>query len=357
MSDAETEAGVPPLPLNARIIVAGAGAVGLYVGIRLAAGGRNVAFLGRRALVETTRSAALLATDRDGGEARLAPSLTVVSEDAAILSNADVVLVTTKSRDTAAMGMLIAAHARPTAVVVSLQNGLRNPERLRSVLEGWDVRAGMVPFNVVLRRPGAVHRATAGDLRVADGPGVGRRAGLAQLLSAPGLKTHGVADMSGVLWTKLLLNQNNALNALSGLPLKAQLADARWRRLTAACVAEGLIEARAARIRLVTLEKTPPRLLPALLRLPTPLFAAITARTIKADDKARSSMQDDLARRRPTEIDELQGEVSRRAHARGAAAPTCRAVATLIREAEAAGEGPPRLTPERVEEMAKSGRG
>jgi 2-dehydropantoate 2-reductase len=356
MSDAESTGAAPPLPLNARIVVAGAGAVGLYVGIRLAAGGRTVAFLGRRALVEATRSSALLATDRDGGAARLAPSLTEVSEDPSVLAGADVVLVTTKSRDTAAMGMLIAAHAPPSAVVVSLQNGLRNPGRLRAVLEGWDVREGMAPFNVVMRRPGAAHRATHGDVRVADGSRNGGRAGLAELLSVAGLRTRGVADMTGVLWTKLLLNQNNALNALSGLPLKAQLGDRRWRALVAACIEEGLAEAAAAGVRLATLEGSPPRLLPALLKLPTPLFAAITAHTIKADDKARSSMQDDLARRRPTEVDELQGEISRRAHARGAAAPMCRAVATLIREAEAAREGPPRLTPERVAEMARSGR-
>jgi 2-dehydropantoate 2-reductase len=357
MSDAETAAGASPLPLSARIVVAGAGTVGLYVGVRLASAGRRVAFLGRRPLVEATRSDALVASDRDGGAVRLAPSLTEVSDDASVLAGADVVLVTTKSRDTAAMAMLVAANAPSSAVVVSLQNGVRNPDRLRAVLAGWDVRAGMIPFNVVLRRPGAAHRATAGDVRVADETASGGRPGLDALMDVPGLRTRGVKDMTGVLWSKLLLNLNNAINALSGLPLKAQLAEPGWRRLTAACVEEGLAEAKAAGIRLATLEKTPPRLLPALLKLPTPLFAAITARTIKADETARSSMQDDLVRRRPTEIDELQGEVSRRAHARGAAAPTCRAVATLIREAEAAGEGPPRLTPERVEEMARSGRG
>jgi 2-dehydropantoate 2-reductase len=97
--------------------------------------------------------------------------------------------------------------------------------------------------------------------------------------------------------------------------------------------------------------------LPRILTLPTRLFWAVMSRTVKIDEEARSSMQDDLVRRRPTEIDDLQGEISRRAHARGAAAPTCRAVTTLIRQAEAAGEGPPRLTPERVEEMVRSGRG
>jgi 2-dehydropantoate 2-reductase len=274
-----------------------------------------------------------------------------------VLTSAEVVLVATKSRDTEAMAKLIAANAPETAVVVSLQNGLRNPERLKAALPGRDVREGLVPFNVVLKAQGAPHRATAGDLRVADGSKTGGRPGLAELMSVPGLATEGAADMSGLLWSKLLVNLNNALNALSGLTLQEELADKQWRALLATCIEEGLAEAKAAKVKLARYEGVSPKDMPRVLRLPTPLFQASAGAKIKADPDARSSMQDDLVRRKPTEIDDLQGEISRRAHARGAAAPVCRAVATLIRHAEQAAEGPPRLTPDRVEEMAKSGRG
>jgi 2-dehydropantoate 2-reductase len=345
-----------PLPPTARIVVAGAGAVGQYVGVRLAAHGRNVAFLGRKALAQAAKASGMTATDRDGGATRISPQEAQVSEDPAVLAGADVVLVATKSRDTEAMAKLIAANAPESAVVVSLQNGLRNPERLKAALPGRDVREGLVPFNVVLKAQGAPHRATAGDLRVADGSKTGGRPGLADLLSVPGLATCGAADMSGLLWTKLLVNLNNALNALSGLTLQEELADPRWRALLAACIEEGLAEAKAAKVRLTRFEGVSPKDLPRALRLPTPLFQAVAGVKIKADPEARSSMQDDLVRRKPTEIDDLQGEISRRAHARGAAAPVCRAVTTLIRQAEQAGEGPPRLTPDRVEEMARSGR-
>jgi 2-dehydropantoate 2-reductase len=353
----EATGAATPLPSSARIVIAGAGAIGQYVGVRLAAGGRRVAFLGRKALAQAARASGMVATDRDGGEVRLAARDVEVSEDPAVLAGAEVILVTTKSRDTEAMAKTIAAHAPGTAIVVSLQNGLRNPERLRAALPGRDVREGMVPFNVTLRQQGVVHRATAGDPRVADGSATGGRPGLAELMTVPGLATLGVADMTGVLWTKLLMNQNNALNALSGLPLAEQLADIRWRRILAACVEEGLAEAKAATVKLSRFEGVSPKTLPRLLRLPTPLFTLLAGSKVRADAEARSSMQDDLVRKKPTEIDDLQGEISRRAHARGAAAPMCRAIATLIREAEVAAEGPPRLTPERVEEMARSGRG
>ena len=95
----------------------------------------------------------------------------MVSDDpAAALAGADLVLVCVKSGDTETMGHLIAAHAPANAQVISLQNGVANAACLRDVLPGWDVRAGMVPFNVVSDAPGRYHRATSGDILVEAGP-------------------------------------------------------------------------------------------------------------------------------------------------------------------------------------------
>jgi len=341
-----------PLPENARIVIAGAGAVGQYVGIRLAAQGRTVTFLGRKALVDTASRTGLFATERDGGETHLTRANATVSDDAAVLAGADVVLVAVKSRDTDTMAASIALHAPDTAVVVSLQNGLRNVERLHAALPGWDVRAGVVPFNVVVRAPGTVHCGGGGDLRIASGP----RAGLAQLLTVDGFVTHEHDDLTGVMWTKLLLNLNNALNALSGQSLQEQLSDPAWRRLFATCIDEGRAEAKAAGVKLARFEGASPNMMPMILRLPTWAFQWIISMTVKFGGDARSSMQADFDRFRPTEIDDLQGEISRRAHARGAAAPLCAAISILVREAEAAGEGSPKLTPARLEEMVRRGR-
>ena len=57
--------------------------------------------------------------------------------------------------------------------------------------------------------------------------------GLRAALNVQGAAVAEHADMAGVLWGKLMLNLNNALNALSGLPLATQLADRRWRLLLA----------------------------------------------------------------------------------------------------------------------------
>ena len=82
--------------------------------------------------------------------------------------------MTVKSGETQEMAALIAAHARPDAVVVSLQNGVDNADRLRR--RAWPaqrVLAGMVPFNVVQSPDGElplrVHRASDGKVMVEDG--------------------------------------------------------------------------------------------------------------------------------------------------------------------------------------------
>ena len=64
--------------------------------------------------------------------------------------------------------------------------------------------------------------------------------GLRYALNVPGASVAEHADMAGVLWGKLILNLNNALNALSGVPLAAELADRRWRVLLAAQIDEAL---------------------------------------------------------------------------------------------------------------------
>jgi 2-dehydropantoate 2-reductase len=84
------------------------------------------------------------------------------------------------------------------------------------------------------------------------------------------------------------------------------------------------------------------------LRLPDVLFALVLAPSMKIDPQARSSMSDDLQRGRRTEIDFLQGAILEIADRCGLAAPLSRGIVELIKDAEAAGRGSPRLTPEQI---------
>ncbi len=340
------------LSRDARIVVAGAGSIGRFVGGLLATGGRDVRFLARESFVAAATREGLRLTDIDGGDRALAPEAVRATANPAVVGDAEVVLVTVKSRDTATMAEAIRAHASAETVVVSLQNGPRNADILTATLPGWDVRAGVVPYNVVQRAPTHMHRATAGAVMLAEGV----RPGLAALLSVPGLEVEERTDMPAVIWGKVLINLNNAVNALSGLPLRAQLLDPRWRNVMAACLSEGLRALDAAGIPVTAPDKAlpNPRSMAMSLRLPTILFTPLVLRRVKVDAQARSSMQDDLIARRPTEIDALQGEIIRLAVEHGRDAPVCQAVHDLIREAEAADAGPPMLSPDAI--WARAGR-
>ena len=328
---------------NKPIGVAGAGSIGCFVGGMLAASGRKVALLARPRVIGEIETNGLRLTSFEGFDRTIAASELTLSEDPAIFADVSAVLVTVKSADTAEIADLIAQHAPEDAVVVSLQNGVGNVSVLRQRLPGRRVLAAMVPFNVVAPGEGRFHRATSGDIVVEQDD-----AETAERLSVPGLKLRATGNIDGVQWGKLLVNLTNALNALSALPLRRQLADRRWRRLMADQVAEGLAAIRAEGIAPVSPTPLPSGWTPSLLRLPDPIFQMLLGRTMKIDPEARSSMSEDLQRGRRTEIDYLQGIVVEIAGRHGLEVPLSRRIVALIKSAEAAGKGSPGLTPEQI---------
>jgi 2-dehydropantoate 2-reductase len=310
-------------------------------------GGRAVTLLARPRIVDAVGGNGIAIADLDGSERKVgAPVLHAVADPAEAFAGAGLVLVTVKSGDTAEMAGLIASHAPPDATVVSLQNGTGNTALLRQSLPATQrVVAGMVPFNVVQDETPdgrvAFRRTTSGEVHVEAGV-----PGLVDLLNVEGLQVAPAADMTAVLWGKLVVNLGNAINALSGLPLAEQLADRRWRLILAAQMDEALAVMRAAGIRPVAVGPLRPALLPYLLRLPDFLFRLLARRMIAVDPKARSSTLQDLDRGRRTETDEFQGAIVRLAEQAGTTAPLSRLVLERIRDAEAAGKGSPHLTPD-----------
>ena len=323
--------------------IAGAGSIGCFVGGMLAAGDRRVALLARPRVIGEIEANGLRLTSFEGADQTIAAGRFALSENPSIFNDAGVVLVTVKSADTADMADVIARNAPPDVIVVSLQNGIGNASVLRNRLPGRRVLGGMVPFNVVAAGHGRFHRATSGDIVVEQD-----EAHTADKLSVPGLKMCPTDNIDGVQWGKLLVNLNNALNALADLPLRRQLAQRPWRRLFADQMAEGLMAIRAEGIRPVSPTPIPAPWMPPLLRLPDAIFEALLGRTMKIDPEARSSMWEDLQRGRRTEIDYLQGVITEIAERRGLDVPVSRRVVELIRRAELEAKGSPGLTPGQI---------
>ncbi|MGR3759937.1 2-dehydropantoate 2-reductase [Roseobacteraceae bacterium NS-SX3] len=323
------------------IVVAGAGAIGCFCGGLWSAAGFPVTLLGRAWVLDHIRAAGLRLSDFAGLRQEVRARALTLSEDPGVLAGADLVVAAVKSADSGGMAALIARHAPPAAPVLSFQNGVQAVRCLQEALPERDVRAAMVPFNVVPDGQGGFHRASSGDVVIGAGAG-----GWGARLSVPGLTVRESARIEEVQWGKLLVNLANALNALSGLTLYDQLRDRVWRRLMADQMAEALRVLSAAGISPVSSTPLPAWMSPHILRLPTPLFTRIAAQMLVIDPAARSSMAQDLMQGRATEIDALQGEIIRLGERHGAATPICRAVAAAIRKAEAEGGALPGVTPE-----------
>lgn len=303
------------------VLIMGAGSVGCYLGGVLAAAGRSVHFVGRPRVLAALRQHGLTVSDLDGRSHHIAPAALLLHDSVPAGLTPAVTLLCVKSGGTTEAACQLQRALLPGSVIVSMQNGIGNADRAQLTAPALECRAGMVPFNVAELAPGHYHRGTGGALVAQAEPGDPALAALQQALASQGLSLKLLPDLRAVQWGKLLINLNNPVNALSGRPLRAELLERGYRRCFAALKAEALDLLEAAGMAVAQVAPLSPRKLIAMLRLPTPLFRLLAARMLKIDAKARSSMADDLALGRPTEIDALSGEVVRLAQRLGRQAP------------------------------------
>ena len=174
------------------IIVIGAGAIGCYVGGRLAAAGERVTLVGRPRTTEPLALSGLTVTDLQGFKAHIeadidanteannkvdlsAPTLSIASSLKLVYSSktngshtnkTTVVLLCVKGGATTAAAQEIADCCPAGTVIVSLQNGVDNVARTQTAAPQMTALAGMVPYNVVMKTATHVHRATMGQIYI-----------------------------------------------------------------------------------------------------------------------------------------------------------------------------------------------
>lgn len=316
-----------PDAIPGEVLVMGAGTIGCFIGGSLAAAGVPVTFVGRPRVLEKLAKHGLTLTDMDGATRKLSAEKLRLSEQVPVGARPSLVLLCVKSGATAAAAGELAFALPAGTTVVSLQNGISNCAAASQTGPSLNVRAGMVPYNVAEIGHGAFHRGTPGRLAAEDDTALRPWLPLFERAGVP-LDLH--ADLLPVQWGKLMLNLNNPVNALSGLPLREELMLRGYRRCFASLIEEALGILNVAGIAPAQVAAVPAHRLVSLLRLPDWLFRIIAGRMLRIDAKARSSMADDLALGRRTEIDALSGEVVRLAQEHGLSAPrNARMVALL----------------------------
>ncbi|MGA0611815.1 2-dehydropantoate 2-reductase [Caldimonas sp. KR1-144] len=316
---------LPSLP--GPLLVMGAGTIGCYVGGRLAAAGAEVRFVGRARVLGALREHGLTISDLDGARLSIAPAALRLHDAVPAGLSPSLVLLAVKSGATAQAATELATALPPGTPVLSLQNGVSNAGVAQRAAPALRLLPGMVPYNVAELSPGHFYRGTGGRIAAQDDAALRAWQPVFAQAGVP-LKLH--ADLRPIQWGKLLINLNNPVDALSGLPLRAELLERGFRRCFAALIDEALGVLAAAGIAPAQVVALPPERLVTMLRLPTPLFRLLAARMLRIDPKARSSMADDLALGRVTEIDALCGEVVRLAAAHGLRAPRCETMLALL---------------------------
>ncbi|TGK06839.1 2-dehydropantoate 2-reductase [Leptospira semungkisensis] len=320
-----------------KIAILGAGSIGTFIGAHLVQAGHSVVFVGRERGKQESQLFGLGISDYTGNFFSLSPSQVRYVTDLKDARDADLFFITVKSKDTLDAGKsirnLLSPEELAKIVIVSFQNGIRNAKELATALPELKERilAGMVPFNVVAKGKGQFHRGTSGEL-VVESNSYGKE--VVRILKNAGLAAMEHPNIEGVLWGKLLINLNNSLNALAGVPLREELSQRGYRRILSKMISEGMEILELSGIKPARAGKMIPQLAPLILKLPDFLFFTVASSMVKIDPEARSSMWEDLHYGRKTEIAYLNGEILRLADEIGHKAPINHKIVSLIGEAE-----------------------
>ncbi len=292
-----------------RVAVMGAGAVGCYFGGLLARAGHEVLFVGRPDHVAAINAHGLLMETKTF----TAHAPAKASTAAAAIDRPDLLLFCVKSGDTETAGRALAERLGSDTIVLSLQNGVDNADRLAAVL-GRPVLPAIVYAGVEMAGPGHVKHQGGGMLVVGASA---RSAELATTFSAAGIPTTVRPDIATALWVKLIVNcAYNALSAAGPLPYGPMMQTPGVREVVADAVAECAAVAQACGV-----------------ALPADILVTTLALADSMPGQMSSTAQD-ILRGKPTEIDFLNGYVVRKGAELGVATPTNRALQVMVHLAE-----------------------
>jgi len=321
-------AGVKDGAAAARILVGGAGALGLVFGALLRRAGHAVTLLGRAAHLEAIRAGGIRVEGLWGEH--VVTGLDLARDGAEIDGTFDVVLIAVKAYDTLALAATVAPLLAPHGIVISLQNGLGNAEALAKQIGAGRVLAGRVIFGAEVVAPGRVRVTVYADPVLIGawdtprGTELDRQAqGWAERLAAAGIPSIYCDDILAALWGKVLYNAAlNPLGALLGVHYGALSEDANCHAVMDAVIDEAFGVAVAEGVAL-------PWASPAEYR------TVFYDRLVPSTYDHRSSMLQDLRRGRRTEIDAINGEVWRRGARHGIATPANELLTRLVHAREA----------------------
>jgi 2-dehydropantoate 2-reductase len=241
------------------------------------------------------------------------------STDLSAIRGAEIVLFCVKTTDNAATARAIAPLLAPNALVLSFQNGVDNVEQIRAAA-AIEALPTVVYVAASVPEPGRVKHVGRGDL--VFGPKNEKTERAASLFSRANVPSRISDNIAGELWTKLIWNcALNAVSALGRAKYGQIAASADARKVVETLVDEVLAVARAADIHPPGLEN-PKEAIGGAFQIARQMAEAL------------SSTAQDMNRGKRTEIDSLNGYISRRGAELGVPTPVNHALYALVKLAE-----------------------
>jgi 2-dehydropantoate 2-reductase len=292
-----------------KVAVMGAGAVGCYYGGMLARAGHEVVMIGRAQHVDAIRRAGLRLEMQSFDE----HVKVAASTEPSAVQDAQVVLFCVKSTDTESAGQQLKPWLAPDTLLLTMQNGVDNADRLRTQVS-QQVAAAVVYVATEMAGPGHVRHHGRGELVIEPSSA---SAEVARAFVEADVPTEISDNVRGALWAKLVLNcAYNALSALVQMPYGQLVERDGVRAVIRDVVAECVAVAQADGV-----------------VIPGDLDAAVR-RIAETMPGQFSSTAQDLARGKHSEIDHLNGLIVRRGDALGIATPANRVLHTLVKLVE-----------------------
>src|ERR1700730_8606398 len=290
---------------DVRVVVYGAGAIGSLVGARLHEAGVSVQLIGREAQVNAIRTNGLQVKGlRDSHVVQLPATTTLEGP-------ADIILLTVKSQDVQDACRVI-AHKNSDATVVTMQNGVRSDREAADILGRGRIVGCVLNISATYLEPGVVEQNTREFFQVgAPFPEAAARIDPVVAVLSPTLRVEIAPDIARARWTKLMANLNNAIMAITGLPIGKALRHPGLARLSIATIREGVRTAQlggfgldqSRRARTFRLMSTLP------MSLSYRLFGGRLAGNFPVDSTYGPSTLQSLQRGSSSELEYLNGEI------------------------------------------------
>lgn len=290
-----------------QVAVVGAGAIGSLIGARLHEAGVNVRLIGRKDHVEAIQANGLLVRGRDRTHLVRLPAATTLA------GAADLILLTVKSQDVKAACREI-AQLHSNATVVTMQNGVRSDQEAADILGPDRIVGCVLNVSATYLEPGVVEQNTGILLQVgAPFPESAGRVQAVLDVLGKAVRTVLVPDIERARWTKLMANVNNAIMAITGLPIGTALRDKGLAQLAIATIRESVRTAETGGFALDNTRRA--RQFRLMARLARPIanlvFSGRLAGDFPPDSQFGPSTLQSLRRGSSSELEYLNGEIVR----------------------------------------------